>query len=59
MGGVSIVLYVVFNQVAGGNLIPDAVTAIGILIAFYYGLTGFTCAWYYRRCSGAAPATYG
>ena len=49
MGGVSIVLYVVFNQVAGGNLIPDAVTAIGILIAFYYGLTGFTCAWYYRR----------
>ena len=33
----------------GGNLIPDAVTAIGVFIAFYYGLTGFTCAWYYRK----------
>ena len=49
MGAVSIVLYVVFNHVAGGYLIPDAVTAIGIWIAFYYGLTGFTCVWYYRK----------
>jgi len=49
MGAISIVLYVAFNHVAGGYLIPDAVTAIGIWIAFYYGLTGFTCAWYYRK----------
>ncbi len=49
MGAVSIVLYVAFNHFAGGNLIPDAVTAIGVYIAFYYGLTGFTCAWYYRK----------
>ena len=49
MGGISIVLYVAFNHLAGGNLIPDAVTAIGVWIAFYYGLTGFTCAWYYRK----------
>jgi amino acid transporter len=49
MGGVSIVLYVIFNSVSGGNLIPDAVSAIGVMIAFYYGLTGFACAWYYRN----------
>ena len=49
MGAISIVLYVGFNHFAGGNLIPDAVTAIGVYIAFYYGLTGFTCAWYYRK----------
>ena len=49
MGGVSIILYVVFNYVSGGNLIPDAVSAIGVMIAFYYGLTGFSCAWYYRK----------
>ncbi|MGA2519477.1 MAG: APC family permease [Acidimicrobiales bacterium] len=49
MGGISAVLYLVMNQVAKGNLIPDAVTAIGIWIAFYYGLTGFTCVWYYRK----------
>ena len=30
MGAVSIVLYVAFNHFAGGNLIPDAVTAIGV-----------------------------
>ena len=49
MGGVSIALYLVFNFVAQGNIIPDSVTALGWMIAFYYGLTGFACAWYYRR----------
>ena len=49
MGAVSILLYIPFNYLAGGYLIPDAVTAIGLYIAFYYGLTGFACAWYYRK----------
>ncbi len=49
MGAVSILLYIPFNYLAGGFLIPDAVTAIGLYIAFYYGLTGFACAWYYRK----------
>ena len=33
----------------GGNVISDAVTAIGIYIAFYYGLTALACVWYYRK----------
>ena len=37
------------NFFADGGVIADAVTAIGILIAFYYGATGFACTWYYRR----------
>jgi len=49
MGGVSILLYLLFNFVAAGNIIPDSVTAIGWFIAFYYGLTGFACTWYYRH----------
>ena len=49
MGAISILLYIPFNYLAGGNLIADAVTAIGLYIAFYYGLTGFACAWYYRK----------
>jgi amino acid transporter len=49
MGLISIVLYVPFNYLSGGNIILDAVTAIGLYIAFYYGLTGFACAWYYRK----------
>ncbi len=49
MGLVSIILYVVLNYIAGGNPIGDAVTAIGLYIAFYYGLTAFSCVWYYRK----------
>ena len=49
MGGVSIVLYIWFNYESHGNVIPDAVTAIGVYIALYYGLTGVSCVWYYRK----------
>jgi amino acid transporter len=49
MGAISIVLYIPFNYLSGGYMILDAVTAIGLYIAFYYGLTGFACAWYYRK----------
>jgi amino acid transporter len=49
MGAISVALYIPFNYLSGGNLIYDAVTAIGLYIAFYYGLTGFACAWYYRK----------
>jgi amino acid transporter len=49
MGGVSIILYVVMNYLtSGGAVIEDSVSALGVMIAFYYGLTGFTCVWYYR-----------
>ena len=49
MGAISVVMYAAMNFMAGGNIIADSVTAIGIFIAFYYGLTGFTCVWYYRK----------
>jgi amino acid transporter len=50
MGAISIAVYVGFNYASNGiGIIGDAVIAIGLYIAFYYGLTGFTCAWYYRR----------
>jgi len=49
MGGVSIALYVTMNYVSSGNaVIQDSVSALGVWIAFYYGLTGLSCAWYYR-----------
>jgi len=49
MGAASTVLYLIMNYAAGGHVIADAVSAIGLWIAFYYGLTGFACAWYYRK----------
>src|SRR6201989_723028 len=55
MGGVSIVLCVLMNCLSGGNVIADAVTSIGLYIALYYGLTAFTCVWYYRKTLTKTP----
>jgi len=49
MGGISIVMYAAMNYMSGGYMILDAITSIGVWIAFYYGLTGWTCLWYYRK----------
>jgi amino acid transporter len=49
MGGVSLLLYVWFNYESHGNVIPDAVTSCGVYIGLYYGLTGISCVWYYRK----------
>ncbi|HXB38125.1 MAG TPA: APC family permease [Acidimicrobiales bacterium] len=50
MGLVSIALYVTMNELATGNgVIGDSVTALSLFIAFYYGLTGFACVWYWRH----------
>jgi amino acid transporter len=55
-GGVSIVLYASMNYLGtSGSIIADAVTALGMMIAFYYGLTGFACAWYYRKNLTSSP----
>jgi amino acid transporter len=50
MGLVSIGFYASINYVSNATgVFGDAVTALGFYIAFYYGLTGFACAWYYRQ----------
>jgi amino acid transporter len=48
-GVVSIVLYVIMNSISAGHVIADSVDSLGTMIAFYYGLTGFSCFWYYRK----------
>ena len=49
MGAVSVALYTVMNYLSSGQVIKDSVDSLGVMIAFYYGLTGFTCTWYYRQ----------
>lgn len=50
MGIVSLLLFVISSFSSGVSAVMnDAITAIGLQICFYYGLTGFACAWYYRR----------
>jgi amino acid transporter len=48
MGATSLVWFVLVNQLST-NVLGDSVSAIGFMIAFYYGLTGLACAVYYRR----------
>ena len=31
------------------NILYDSIAALGLMIAFYYGITGFACAIYYRH----------
>src|SRR3954462_6793724 len=48
MGVLSIVWYVGLTAVSE-NILFDSIAALGLMIAFYYGLTGFACTIYYRR----------
>jgi amino acid transporter len=48
MGIASVVFYVGLTLVSE-NVLADSISATGLLIAFYYGLTGFACVWFYRR----------
>lgn len=48
MGVMSIIWYVGMT-IASENILYDAIAALGLMIAFYYGFTGFACVVYYRK----------
>ena len=48
MGALSVAWYVGLT-ILSENILFDSLAALGLMIAFYYGLTGFACAIYYRR----------
>ena len=48
MGRFSIVWYVGLTLISE-NILFDSIAALGLMIAFYYGITGFACVIYYRR----------
>ncbi len=49
MGAFSILWYIVLCYIPNTDILADSVTATAFGIAFYYALTGFACAVYYRR----------
>jgi amino acid transporter len=51
MGAISIVFYIAMAAISD-NILADSALAVGLLIAFYYGLTGFASAWYFRSDRG-------
>jgi amino acid transporter len=54
-GALSIAWYVGLTIVSQ-DILLDSIAALGLMIAFYYGLTGFACAIYYRRQARRSPA---
>jgi amino acid transporter len=48
MGTVSAIFFVLLTLVSK-NVLADSAASVGLLIAFYYGLTGFACVWFFRR----------
>jgi amino acid transporter len=48
MGVVSIVWYVGLTMLSA-DVLSDSISALGLVIAFYYGLTGYACVVFYRR----------
>ena len=48
MGVVSVLCYVLFTAIST-DLLTALIGSVGLMIAFYYGLTGFACVWFYRK----------
>ena len=54
MGAVSIGFYLLFTLISP-NLLLALIGSVGLMIAFYYGLTGFACVWFYRKTAPKNP----
>ena len=48
MGIASIAFYVGLTFLST-DVLADSIAAVGLMIAFYYGFTGFACVWFFRR----------
>jgi amino acid transporter len=48
MGVIATVFYVGMTLISE-NFLADSIYSLGLAIAFYYGLTGYACVWYFRR----------
>ncbi|MCX4529551.1 MULTISPECIES: amino acid permease [unclassified Streptomyces] len=57
MGLVSIAFYVLLSLISH-NVLADSIESVGLAIAFYYGLTGFACVWYYRKVLGRSAKDF-
>ena len=57
MGALSVVWYVALAATSK-DILADSVEALGLMISFYYSLTGFACIWYYRRRLLTSPRSF-
>lgn len=48
MGIVAAVYYVGMTLISD-NILQDSISSLGLAIAFYYAITGYSCVWYFRK----------
>jgi amino acid transporter len=48
-GIISTIWFIAISILSPNNALSDCVDAVGFMVCFYYGLTGFACTWYFRR----------
>lgn len=41
-----------------GGIMTSLISAIGVMVAFYYAMAGFACTWYYRKTLRQTAATF-
>ncbi|MGJ8516142.1 APC family permease [Carnimonas bestiolae] len=46
--GVAAGIFYAVMRVLSDNVLNDTITALGMMICFYYSLTAFACVWYFR-----------
>ncbi|NAZ75879.1 amino acid permease [Kineococcus sp. T13] len=51
MGAASVGFYLVLSVVSQ-NALQDSIASLGLAVAFYYGITAFSCVWFFRRTLG-------
>jgi amino acid transporter len=57
MGVVAVVYYVGMTLISE-NFLADSIYSLGLAIAFYYGLTGYSCVWFFRRELFTTPSNF-
>jgi amino acid transporter len=57
MGLISVVFFVGLTALSG-NVLADSISSIGLLIAFYYGMTGFAAPVFYRHTLTQSVGTF-
>ena len=57
MAGVATGVFYTVMTLVSENVLTDTIFALGLMICFYYSLTAFACAWYFRGELPAPPAT--
>jgi amino acid transporter len=57
MGLTAIFFYLVLSFISQ-NALLDSIASLGLAVAFYYGITGFSCVWYFRSTLFESPRNF-